>query len=1089
MKFKLYLTLIFFFQILFTNAQCFECIKTQGTFFDDHILGLEKTSNGFVSSTTGNGRKMTYYDNNCNLIWEKNYNQDETFPYNDIKTDRENNIYTFEYNASTITPLKNITKYDQNGQQQWEIIFANGYNRSLPNFSNTYLLNFHVTSNKVYIIGYFTQGLIINEEVIYDFSDTDNHTNENYFISEFDLNGTYLSSKIISRTDGRYTQSIVDPDNNLYLLKFKYSNLEIEKYDPNINLIYRKVISRISADNNIYSTVPVKMYFSKLTNKILVLSYSSNSVSYIGDHLIDYSETNFSNRHLLFDINPTNGEVVNYKKLDFIPNSVYPVPTIDAIPHEYYFDYTESDQSAYILTRFDKDIHLNGEIIKPKRNLGLTSNDYNIILFKLNPSNLDLTFKLATNTGPPEESQRRDFGKFIRILDEENLIIAGTFESKNFILNNIPITNEYKYDLFIYKYNLNNQPNNIVLNFENTCLGNPTNFSIDGNFDSVVWNFGDGTTSTEIHPNHQYNNAGTYNVTALITCNNETREFTKEITITNTIVLSQVAPLEVCEEVSSTGIGKFNTLNIPSQLLENRSGIEFKFYTTQNIEIPNFISESYLNIQPYNERIIVKAYYNNNPNCISSTEIQLIVTAKTADPIIRESLVFCAPNLKQFNEIAIEGENLNFYNEFNQLINSSEIISSGLYYVTASEDDKCESNKVELNIQIQQTEAPIINSSQSFCADLNPTIANLNSNGFETKWYDSVNSTNPLNSDVLLINGKTYYASQIINNCESVNRSSVTVELLNHTIIDASAIEICKDENTVGEFNLTNKANELAQIYQVDSSQIIFFESLQDALQNLNPIGLNYRNTNQTNEIYATIISSDACKTFYKIPLIENINPTINLSDVYYKCKNENVTLQLDQNYDQIEWSNGSTHPITEFIEPGSYQVTVTKGSCSITKTFEVKNYPNLQFEYLYNGNTVTFQFLNDLNATISLDQENWSQQSFQLQPGQYTFYFKSSNDCIESHSIYLYKDIPTFISPNGDGVNEEWNISYVKDLKSVYIYDRFGKLIFHKTKNDQPIKWDGKFNGKILPTDSYWYTITLEDGNKFEGYIVLKNK
>lgn len=358
----------------------------------------------------------------------------------------------------------------------------------------------------------------------------------------------------------------------------------------------------------------------------------------------------------------------------------------------------------------------------------------------------------------------------------------------------------------------------------------------------------------------------------------------------------------------------------------------------------------------------------------------------------------------------------------------------------------------------------------------------------QVKFYSDSNYINEITVPLEIQNNQIIY-TKATNTRGCSSHSFISFTLANYTILQSSPIAICKDINTIGEFNLLDKANELARIYQVNASEIIFFETLQNALQNQNKIHINYLNTNQINEIYATIISSDACKTFYKIPLVESINPIINVSEEYYKCKEESITITLDRNYNQIIWSNGSTESSTTFTTPGIYTVTVKDGNCSVTKTVEIKDYPDLIIDYAYDGTHVTFQFLNDLNAMVSLDQINWSQNSFNLAPKEYTFYFKSVNNCIETRNIYLYKDIPTFISPNGDGKNDYWDISYIKDLKSVKIYDRFGKVIYEKDKSQQPIIWDGKYMNKVLPSTSYWYTIEFENGKNKSGYITLKNK
>ncbi|MBI2259712.1 MAG: PKD domain-containing protein [Flavobacteriia bacterium] len=59
--------------------------------------------------------------------------------------------------------------------------------------------------------------------------------------------------------------------------------------------------------------------------------------------------------------------------------------------------------------------------------------------------------------------------------------------------------------------------NYIVSNVLFASVGQNVNFSIDGEgtFSSILWNFGDGTQSTEFSPTHSYSNVGVYNVTAL----------------------------------------------------------------------------------------------------------------------------------------------------------------------------------------------------------------------------------------------------------------------------------------------------------------------------------------------------------------------------------------------------------------------------------------------------------------------------------------------------------------------------------------------------------------------------------------------
>ena len=82
---------------------------------------------------------------------------------------------------------------------------------------------------------------------------------------------------------------------------------------------------------------------------------------------------------------------------------------------------------------------------------------------------------------------------------------------------------------------------------------------------------------------------------------------------------------------------------------------------------------------------------------------------------------------------------------------------------------------------------------------------------------------------------------------------------------------------------------------------------------------------------------------------------------------------------------------------------------------------------------------------------------------------------------------IPGGISPNGDGINDTWNIQGLEDYPGtkVSVFDRWGKKLFFSTSASEP--WDGTFDGKELPTADYYYIIELGNGEKYHGVVTLK--
>lgn len=89
------------------------------------------------------------------------------------------------------------------------------------------------------------------------------------------------------------------------------------------------------------------------------------------------------------------------------------------------------------------------------------------------------------------------------------------------------------------------------------------------------------------------------------------------------------------------------------------------------------------------------------------------------------------------------------------------------------------------------------------------------------------------------------------------------------------------------------------------------------------------------------------------------------------------------------------------------------------------------------------------------------------------------SQDSLISHSNQLCVAIPdalfipTAFSPNGDGLNETWEL-VGRSIRSyqIRVFDRWGGEIW--SGNQSQPGWDGRVNEKLLPTGAYSYTIEI---------------
>jgi gliding motility-associated-like protein len=103
---------------------------------------------------------------------------------------------------------------------------------------------------------------------------------------------------------------------------------------------------------------------------------------------------------------------------------------------------------------------------------------------------------------------------------------------------------------------------------------------------------------------------------------------------------------------------------------------------------------------------------------------------------------------------------------------------------------------------------------------------------------------------------------------------------------------------------------------------------------------------------------------------------------------------------------------------------------------------------------------------------------------------FATIDGCPASDSVVVRVTVPedelrfepvTFLSPNGDGQNDELYFPGLESYKSndLNIYSRWGQLIFSKI--DYQISgalWDGTLRGQPLPAGVYYYILRVDEQN-----------
>jgi gliding motility-associated-like protein len=93
--------------------------------------------------------------------------------------------------------------------------------------------------------------------------------------------------------------------------------------------------------------------------------------------------------------------------------------------------------------------------------------------------------------------------------------------------------------------------------------------------------------------------------------------------------------------------------------------------------------------------------------------------------------------------------------------------------------------------------------------------------------------------------------------------------------------------------------------------------------------------------------------------------------------------------------------------------------------------------------------------------------------------------DCSETITTIIPFEFPNVISPNGDGINDLFEVENLPENTEVIVFNRWGNVVF--SSNNYQNNWDGKDNsGKELVDGVYTYKFKTVEGNVGHGFVHL---
>lgn len=283
------------------------------------------------------------------------------------------------------------------------------------------------------------------------------------------------------------------------------------------------------------------------------------------------------------------------------------------------------------------------------------------------------------------------------------------------------------------------------------------------------------------------------------------------------------------------------------------------------------------------------------------------------------------------------------------------------------------------------------------------------------------------------------------------------------------------------------------------------------------PLPNPFTTSSQTITAYVVNPLNNTCYASTAFDFVVNPLPAFSIDTPQIVCSsNPSFTVVLDpieantwETFD-YEWvyEDGtvlSKEPTLTVSIPGTYSITLTKTDgtgCSRKRDIFV-NASELATITLEDINIVDNSESNSITInTVHLglgdyefalgDEFSMYQDSpyfNNVKSGIHTLYVRDKKGCGTTSIEISVIGYPKFFTPNGDGINDYWHINGTNNVfqsnSNILIFDRYGKLLKQLTATS--LGWDGTFNGQMMPTDDYWFSVLLENGREFKGHFTLK--
>lgn len=389
-------------------------------------------------------------------------------------------------------------------------------------------------------------------------------------------------------------------------------------------------------------------------------------------------------------------------------------------------------------------------------------------------------------------------------------------------------------------------------------------------------------------------------------------------------------------------------------------------------------------------------------------------------------------------------------------------------------------------------------------SNFNTKIVTNFSRDFSVSYHTSPTSAaiDPDKEFVFTTNPQTLYVKVSAFACAPKTYAVQFYNGIKLSMSDNLTFDICDNDRSNSED--INLANYLFAITSETGYNVSYFATEAQAKSGGASTINNLQIINSSKSFYIRIEKSGACANYVKINLRfkQPRKSSLLPEEPIMICKAATTNLQVETGFDYYEWSTGVkgqfANEITN-VPAGNYWVKLTSNGCVYQQYVQVKEAENPIIDnVLIQGSTITIQVSGGTKPyQYALDNGNYQSSNVfnNVTLGNHTVYVQGKDGCAIVSQNFSLINTQNVITPNQDGANDviDYSSLSTKLDPRLEIYDRNGVLIFKGDSNNQFI-WDGKQNGRVLPTASYWYILEWNEvGNpertRITGWILLKNR